>query len=89
MPVDQMAMFATSGSIALFIDGANLHATAKTLGFEIDYKRLLIGFQSHATLLRAFYYTALIEDTEYSSLRPRLDWLAERLVAHVIDAKYH
>lgn len=76
MPADQMAMFATSGSIALYIDGANLHATAKALGFEIDYKRLLIGFQSHATLLRAFYYTALIEDSEYSSLRPRLDWLA-------------
>lgn len=75
MPADQMAMFATSGPIALFIDGANLHATAKALGFEIDYKRLLIGFQA-ATLLRPFYYTAVFEDSEYSSLRPRLDWLA-------------
>ena len=27
--------------IALFIDGANLYATAKSLGFDIDYKRLL------------------------------------------------
>lgn len=61
--------------IALFIDGANLYATAKTLGFDIDYKRLLKEFQSKGNLLRAFYYTALIEDQEYSSIRPLLDWL--------------
>ena len=61
--------------IALFIDGANLYATAKTLGFDIDYKRLLKEFQSRGTLLRAFYYTAIIEDQEYSSIRPLIDWL--------------
>ena len=64
-----------SSSIALFIDGANLHATAKTLGFDIDYRRLLKEFQSRGTLLRAFYYTAIIEDQEYSSIRPLIDWL--------------
>src|SRR6201993_1328817 len=64
-----------ANKIALFIDGANLHATAKTLGFDIDYKRLLNEFQSRGTLLRAFYYTAIIEDQEYSSVRPLLDWL--------------
>jgi uncharacterized LabA/DUF88 family protein len=56
-------------------DGANLYATAKTLGFDIDYKRLLKEFQSRGTLLRAFYYTAIIEDQEYSSIRPLIDWL--------------
>jgi len=61
--------------IALFIDGANLYATAKSLGFDIDYKRLLREFQSKGRLLRAFYYTALIEDQEYSSIRPLIDWL--------------
>ncbi|OSI79091.1 NYN domain-containing protein [Bradyrhizobium canariense] len=61
--------------IALFIDGANLYATTKTLGFDIDYKRLLTEFQSRGTLLRAFYYTAIIEDQEYSSIRPLIDWL--------------
>ena len=61
--------------IALFIDGANLHATSKALGFDIDYKRLLKEFQNQGTLLRAFYYTAIIEDQEYSSLRPLVDWL--------------
>jgi uncharacterized LabA/DUF88 family protein len=61
--------------IALFIDGANLHAAARTLGFDIDYKRLLKEFQSRGTLLRAFYYTAVIEDQGFSSIRPLLDWL--------------
>ena len=56
--------------IALFIDGANLYAATKALGFDIDYKRLLKEFQSRGTLLRAFYYTAIIEDQEYSSIRP-------------------
>ncbi|MBH5399984.1 NYN domain-containing protein [Bradyrhizobium sp. CNPSo 4010] len=63
------------GKSALFIDGSNLHATAKALGFEIDYRRLLSEFQSRATLLRAFYYTTIIEDQEYSSIRPLVDWL--------------
>jgi uncharacterized LabA/DUF88 family protein len=61
--------------IALFIDGANLYATAKTLGFDIDYKRLLAEFQSRGTLVRAYYYTTIIEDQEFSSIRPLVDWL--------------
>ncbi|KAB2848595.1 MAG: NYN domain-containing protein [Hyphomicrobiaceae bacterium] len=61
--------------IALFIDGANLYSTAKALGFDIDYKRLLTLFRGKAQLVRALYYTALIEDQEYSSIRPLIDWL--------------
>ena len=68
-------MSVQSEKIALFIDGANLYATAKSLGFDIDYKRLLREFQSRGNLLRAFYYTAVIEDQEYSSIRPLIDWL--------------
>ncbi|GJE28488.1 LabA-like NYN domain-containing protein [Methylobacterium organophilum] len=60
---------------AIFIDGANLYATTKALGFDIDYKRLLKDFQSRYNLIRAFYYTAMIEDQEYSSIRPLIDWL--------------
>src|SRR5438128_12222205 len=70
-----MSPSSTTNKIALFIDGANLYATAKTLGFDIDYKRLLKEFQSRGTLVRAFYYTAIIEDQEYSSIRPLIDWL--------------
>ena len=65
-----------SNQIALFIDGANLHATARTLGFDIDYRRLLKEFEGRGSLLRAFYYTAIIEDQEYSSVRPLTDWLS-------------
>ena len=68
-------MPSATNKIALFIDGANLYATARTLGFDIDYKRLLLEFQSRGTLVRAFYYTAIIEDQEYSSIRPLIDWL--------------
>ena len=61
--------------LALFIDGANLYATAKSLGFDIDYKRLLKEFQSRGVMIRAYYYTALVEEQEYSSIRPLIDWL--------------
>ena len=68
-------MSSSFGKIALLIDGANLYSTSKALGFDIDYRRLLKEFQSRGTLLRAIYYTAVIEDQEFSSIRPLLDWL--------------
>jgi uncharacterized LabA/DUF88 family protein len=61
--------------IALFIDGANLYATSKSLAFDIDYKRLLTMFRSKGQLVRALYYTALVDDQEYSSIRPLINWL--------------
>jgi uncharacterized LabA/DUF88 family protein len=61
--------------IAVFIDGPNLYGAARTLGFEIDYRLLLKEFQSRGTLVRAYYYTTLIGDQEYSSIRPLVDWL--------------
>ncbi|WP_293338836.1 NYN domain-containing protein [Parvibaculum sp.] len=68
-------MFYPHERIALFIDGANLYSAARGLGFDIDYKRLLNHFRGKGTLIRAFYYTALVEDQEYSPLRPLIDWL--------------
>jgi len=68
-------MFDEREKIALFVDGANLYATAKALGFDIDYRRLLKEFSAKGYLLRALYYTALAEDQEYSSIRPLIDWL--------------
>lgn len=61
--------------MALFVDGANLYSAAKSLGFDIDYRRLLELFISKGQLVRAFYYTALIEDQDYSPIRPLVDWL--------------
>lgn len=67
--------FYQSERVALFIDGANLYATSKALGFDVDYKRLLGFFRQKSQLIRALYYTALAEDQEYSSIRPLIDWL--------------
>src|SRR6202789_2061599 len=68
-------MSAQVEKIALFIDGANLYGGTKSLGFDIDYKRLLQEFQSRGVLVRAYYYTALMEDQDYSPIRPLVDWL--------------
>ncbi len=65
-----------AGRIALLIDGPNLYATAKALGFEIDFKRLLHHFEQQGSLLRAFYFSPTSEDHQFSPLRPLMDWLA-------------
>lgn len=61
--------------VAVFIDGANLYAATRALEFDIDYRKLLAEIKSWGRLVRAFYYTAIVEDEEYSSIRPLLDWL--------------
>ena len=68
-------MFYRDERLALFIDGANLYAAARALGFDIDYKLLRTEFMRRGKLLRAFYYTALLESEEYSPIRPLVDWL--------------
>jgi len=68
-------MFYKDDRLALFIDGSNLYAAAKSLGFDIDYKLLRQEFMRRGKLLRAFYYTALLENDEYSPIRPLVDWL--------------
>ncbi len=67
--------FHSTERIALFIDGSNLYSAARSLGFDIDYRRLLDQFSEKGRLIRAFYYTALVEDQEYSPMRPLVDWL--------------
>jgi uncharacterized LabA/DUF88 family protein len=61
---------------ALFIDGANLYAATRSLGFDIDYRRLLDYFGGKSNLVRAYYYSALLDTEEYSPLKPLTDWLA-------------
>ena len=70
-----MMNFYSQERIALFIDGSNLYAAARALGFDIDYKRLLELFSTKGRLMRAYYYTALMEDQEYLPIRPLVDWL--------------
>ena len=67
--------FYSAERLGLFIDGSNLYSAARALGFDIDYKKLLNLFAGKGRLIRAFYYTALMEDQEYSPIRPLVDWL--------------
>ena len=68
-------MFYRDEKLALFIDGSNLYAAAKALAFDIDYRLLRQEFMQRGKLLRAFYYTALLENDDYSPIRPLVDWL--------------
>ncbi|MEO0719194.1 MAG: NYN domain-containing protein, partial [Pseudomonadota bacterium] len=68
-------MFYRDERLALFIDGSNLYAAAKALGFDIDYKKLRAEFAQRGKLVRALYYTALMEEQDYSPIRPLVDWL--------------
>jgi uncharacterized LabA/DUF88 family protein len=68
-------LFYPEERIGLFIDGSNLYSAARALGFDIDYKRLLDLFGAKGRLIRAFYYTALLDEQEYSPIRPLVDWL--------------
>ena len=67
-------MSSRTSRIALFIDGLNLNLTLRTLGFDIDFRRLLNEFESRGELVRAFYYTTIIED-QNSTVRTLVDWL--------------
>lgn len=68
-------LFYPEEKIALFVDGANLFASARALGFDIDYKKLLLWASRRGRLIRAFYYTVFFEDQEFSPIRPLVDWL--------------
>ena len=67
--------FYPTDRIALFIDGANLYSTAKSLNVDMDFKKLIEFFRSRGVLVRAYYYTAIVEGEEYSPIRPLEDWL--------------
>ncbi len=45
--------------IALFIDGANVYAAAKRLGWNFDHRKILEHFATQGRLYNAFYYTAV------------------------------
>ncbi|MCF6326738.1 MAG: NYN domain-containing protein [Devosiaceae bacterium] len=61
--------------VVVFIDGANLYATAKAIGVDVDYRSLLADFRKRCRFIRAYYFTAYLDDQEYSSIRPLIDWL--------------
>lgn len=62
--------------IALFVDGPNLHLTARMLGWDIDYTRLIQYFAKSGRVLRPRYYTAINENyNETNTLKSILDYL--------------
>ena len=67
--------FDSQERLGVFIDGTHLYAASRNLGFDVDYKALLGFFRRQGKLLRASYYTALLENDDYSPLRPLVDWL--------------
>ena len=60
---------------ALFIDGSNFYAATRLLNMDVDYAKLHQFFSQDTNLIRAYYYTAIPEDHEFSPLRPLIDWL--------------
>ena len=68
-------MFDEREKVVILIDGANFYATAKGLGFDIDYKQFLAAFRKRAYVLRAYYFTAVVENEDFNSIRPLIDWL--------------
>jgi uncharacterized LabA/DUF88 family protein len=61
--------------IALFIDGPNFHYAARALGLDVDFKRLLADFERRGSLLRAYYYTTVVENTVFAAVKPLINWL--------------
>ncbi len=69
-------LFKPTDRVCLFIDGANLYSSSRNLGFDVDYRSLLQFFRRQADVVRAYYYSAMLDSEEYSPLRPLTDWLA-------------
>ena len=67
--------FRPEDRVCLFIDGANLYSASRSLGFDVDYRSLLAFFRSRSKLIRAYYYSAVLDTEEYSPLKPLTDWL--------------
>lgn len=69
-------IFLPNERAAVFIDGANLYSASRNLGFDVDYKSLLEFFQDRTNLLRAHYYSAIVDNEDYTPLKPLCDWLS-------------
>lgn len=68
-------MFYKDERLAVLIDGANLYAASRLLGFEVDFKLLRQEFSRRGKLVRIGYYNSVTEGDDFTPLRPLLDWL--------------
>lgn len=69
------AQFHQTERLALFIEGPALYAAARSIGLDIDYRRLLGFFRQRSYLVRTLYYTPVSENEEFVTVRPLIDWL--------------
>lgn len=60
----------------VLIDGSNLYEGAKASRITIDYARLLDLLNDDGLLLRAYYFTALMDKSIESNVRKTVDWLS-------------
>lgn len=61
------------GRTVVLIDGANIYHAVKSLGFQIDWKRLRNHFSEKMDVLRFFYYTAVAKGEDW--MFRLADWL--------------
>ncbi len=71
--------FSENERLGLLVDGSNTHAAARSLNFDIDYKRLQEWARTKARLVASEYYTAIVPtdsaEDGYVSVKPLVDWL--------------
>lgn len=60
---------------AVFIDGYGTHYTCKSLGIEIDYRKLSELIRRQTTVIRNYYFTPLVEGQDFIAVKPLLDFL--------------
>src|SRR5205809_694746 len=51
-----------NGRTAVFIDAANIYFSQKTLGWRVDFKRLLEYFEKESCLVKIYFYSAINPD---------------------------
>ena len=66
----------SNGKTVVFIDGQSLFSTAKSLGFNIDFKKLLDELKTFGDLIRTKYYTLADDEDDDSPIIPLTDWLS-------------
>ena len=61
---------------AIFIDGANVHSATRELGWKVDYGKVLKYFRLQTRVVRAYYYTAILEEEGgFVAIQGLVDWL--------------
>ena len=69
------ALFYKEERVAIFIDGSNFYAAARSLDLYTDFSKLYDLFRESCHLVKALYYTALFEEDGITKMQPIVDYL--------------